>query len=111
MKTKIWMRLTFLAGFFLSMALGQLGCVPPSQAGLVVPLPSEVNGVQPALFTPSSKAGQKPDALPGAEGFGVLTGGGRRGNVIEVTNLNNSGLGSLRFAVDADGPRIVVFRI
>jgi hypothetical protein len=31
--------------------------------------------------------------------------------VIEVTNLNDSGPGSLRAAVEAEGPRIVVFRI
>jgi pectate lyase len=50
-------------------------------------------------------------SFPGAEGFGTTTPGGRGGKVIQVTNLNNSGAGSLRAAVEATGPRIVVFRV
>jgi len=53
----------------------------------------------------------KTPAFPGAEGFGAYARGGRGGRVLEVTNLNDSGPGSLRAAVDAAGPRIVVFRI
>ena len=62
------------------------------------------------LSTLGTQADELP-AFPGAEGYGRYVTGGRGGRTIHVTNLNDSGEGSLRWAVEQTGPRIIVFDV
>jgi len=65
-------------------------------------------GPPPSLTAPAPRTLR---AFPGAEGFGAAATGGRGGRVVFVTNLNTSGPGSLLAAVQATGPRYVLFRV
>ncbi|HKR34178.1 MAG TPA: hypothetical protein VJT10_05030 [Steroidobacteraceae bacterium] len=66
------------------------------------------------LLTAALPAAQAADdllAFPEAQGAAAHTPGGRGGKILRVTTLAPSGTGSLLAALEADGPRIVVFEV
>lgn len=71
-----------------------------------------------AFAPPPAQAWQEPaataqdlPAFPGALGWAAATAGGRGGEIIRVTTLAADGPGSLRAALEAEGPRIIVFEV
>ncbi len=103
---------TVLAGVLWLVAISLPGCTALSKPVVGANTPVAPGASATLAARASALPGQA--ALPafqGAEGLGSQTKGGRGGQVIEVTNLNDAGAGSLRAAVEAQGPRIVVFRV
>lgn len=64
---------------------------------------------QPPLAQANALDDRPRIAFPGAEGAGRFSLGGRGGQVLRVTHLGDAGPGSLRAAVETDGPRTVIF--
>ncbi len=72
---------------------------------LPIAMPATVASAQ-AVATPTVAT-----AFPGAQGWAAATPGGRGGRILRVTTLAANGPGSFKAALEAKGPRIVVFEV
>jgi pectate lyase len=79
------------------------------------PLPTSARPSTPPSTSPptTSPTGDLPavPAFPDALGYGRGTRGGRGGQVIYVTSLEDRGPGTLREALETGGPRVVLFQV
>src|SRR5713226_1624322 len=97
---------TFSVKFAPTVAGSVSGSVSVASNAANSPTPITLTG---SGFQPSTSTGPLA-AFPGAQGGGANSVGGRGGALYEVTNLNDSGTGSLRACVEASGPRTCIFR-
>lgn len=92
-----------LMAFLLSAQMGILACAD-----------SETKGIEPdtEVPVPVEPMEEPAYAFPGAQGGGMHTTGGRGGKVYIVNSLEDSHVpGTLRYAVEQKGPRIIVFNV
>ena len=67
--------------------------------------------ISTSLFAQTIEEKRSNESITALVGYGSDTVGGKGGQIIKVTNLNASGEGSFRAALEAEGPRIVVFEV
>ncbi|MES2159021.1 MAG: pectate lyase [Pseudomonadota bacterium] len=88
---------------------------PPSLAGKSLLLLSALALLTPVSVQAAPARKTAPTAsqtaFPGAVGWAATTPGGRGGRIIRVTTLAPDGPGSFKAALEAKGPRIIVFEV
>lgn len=99
MKSRVGLISLVLCGFGMLLASGMKSYPEANETARII------------ADTSNRKAEPLVKAFPGAEGFAAYASGGRGGDVYIVTNLNDDGPGSFRAAVEASGPRTVIFEV
>jgi pectate lyase len=94
-------------------ALGSAGCLGGTHQGNAEPLLDENTGE--AAFALDDTLASRVQIITGAtderEGWGRAATGGASGTIYHVTNLQDSGTGSLRAALEAPAPRWIIFDV